>query len=148
VLTAPPRIAGAPRGVTLPELLIVLVLLGLVAAFALRAGAPLIDAARVRTAGDELRAAFATARALAALRAERAAVHVDATAGTVVVRLRADTALRRPLADLYGVRLTTTRDSMAYAASGLGWGASNLRVIARRGTFADTVTLSRLGRVR
>lgn len=136
------------RAVTLPELLIALVLLGLLAAFALRAGAPLVDAARVRSAGDELRAAYATARGLAELRAERAAVRVDVAAGTVVVHLRADTALRRPLTALYGVRLATTRDSMAYAPSGLGWGAANLRVIATRGAAADTVTVSRLGRVR
>jgi type II secretory pathway pseudopilin PulG len=136
------------RATTLPELLIVLGLLGLVTAFALRAGAPLLDAARVRTAADELRSAYATARELATLRSERAAVHVAPTTGTVVVHLRGDTALRRSLGALYGVRLTTTRDSMAYAASGLGWGAANLRVIVRRGAAAETVTVSRLGRVR
>jgi len=37
---------------------------------------------------------------------------------------------------------------MAYAASGLGYGASNLRVIVRRGASADTITVSRLGRVK
>ena len=136
------------RAATLPELLIVLGLLGLVAAFALRAGAPLLDAARVRSAADELRSAYATARELAMLRSERAAVHVAPATGLVVVHVRADTALRRPLGALYGVRLTTTRDSMAYAASGLGWGAANLRVIVTRGASAETVTVSRLGRVR
>ena len=123
-------------------------LLGLVAAFAVRAGVPLLDAARVRSAADELRSAYATARELAALRSERAAVRVASATGTVVVHLRADTALRRPLGTLYGVRLTPSRDSMAYAASGLGWGAANLQVVVTRGAAAETVTVSRLGRVR
>jgi hypothetical protein len=49
---------------------------------------------------------------------------------------------------LYGVRLEPSRDSMAYAPSGLGWGGANLRVVVRRGAAADTVVVSRLGRVR
>lgn len=139
---------AARRGVTLPELAIALAVLGLLAAFALRAGAPLVDAARARSAGDEVRSAFATARALAALRAERAAVRLDTLRGAVTVHLRGDSALRRSLATLYGVRMSATRDSMAYAASGLGWGASNLRIELRRGAAVETVTVSRLGRVR
>lgn len=139
---------AARRGVTLPELSIALAVLGLLAAFALRAGAPLIDAARARTAAGEVRSALAAARALAALRAERAAVRFDTARAAVTVHLRGDSALRRPLGALYGVRMTATRDSMAYAASGLGWGAANLRVELRRGAAVETVTVSRLGRVR
>jgi hypothetical protein len=37
---------------------------------------------------------------------------------------------------------------MAYSASGLGFGAANMRVIVSRGASADTITVSRLGRVR
>jgi prepilin-type N-terminal cleavage/methylation domain-containing protein len=144
----PPSPRAARGGVTLPELTIALALLGLLAAFALRAGAPMIDAARTRAAAGEVRAAFATARALAVLRAERASVRLDTARAAITVHLRADSALRRPLGALYGVRLLATRDSMAYAASGLGWGAANLRVELRRGAAAETVTVSRLGRVR
>jgi hypothetical protein len=46
-----------------------------------------------------------------------------------------------------GVRLESTRDSMAYGASGLGVGAANLRIILSRGSRADTLTVSRLGRL-
>lgn len=143
-----PRLLRSRPGVTLPELSIALTVLGLLAAFAWRAGAPLVDAARARSAADEVRSAFATARALAALRAERAAVRLDTTRVAVTVHLRGDSALRRPLGTLYGVRMTATRDSMAYAPSGLGWGASNLRIELRRGAAVETVTVSRLGRVR
>jgi prepilin-type N-terminal cleavage/methylation domain-containing protein len=134
--------------VTLPELSVALTIAALLAAFAWRAMAPALDAARVRTARDELRALFAAARGLAVLRAERAAVRLDAATGAVAVHLRGDTAVRRPVGALYGVRLEPTRDSMAYAPSGLGWGGANLRVVVRRGAAADTVVVSRLGRVR
>ena len=59
-----------------------------------------------------------------------------------------DTIERRPLGTVHGVRLTVTRDSIAYAANGMGYGAANTRVILSRGAAAETVTVSRLGRVR
>jgi hypothetical protein len=49
---------------------------------------------------------------------------------------------------LYGVRVTASRDSMAYDARGLGYGAANLSVVVHRGRVAETVYVSRLGRVR
>lgn len=135
-------------GTTLLELLVALAVLGIVAATAMRAGAAMGDAARVRSAADELRAALSTARTLAVARADRAAVRLDTAAAAVSVHLQGDTALRRPLGALYGVRLSATRDSTAYGADGLGWGAANVRLIVRRHAAAETITVSRLGRVR
>jgi len=37
---------------------------------------------------------------------------------------------------------------MAYAPNGLGYGASNLTLVLRRGERAETLVVSRLGRVR
>jgi hypothetical protein len=37
---------------------------------------------------------------------------------------------------------------MSYTALGIGFGAANLRVIVSRGASADTITVSRLGRVK
>lgn len=76
------------------------------------------------------------------------AVRLDSAAGTAVVHAADDTLRRLPLAAQYGVRLTATRDSMTYAPPGLGVGAANLRVTLTRGAAAETVTVSRLGRVR
>jgi hypothetical protein len=46
------------------------------------------------------------------------------------------------------VSLSTSRDSLAFDVRGLGYGAANLTLVARRGAAADTLVVSRLGRVR
>ncbi len=125
-----------------------LAVLGLASALGMRGLARVTDRVAVGGAASEVRAAFAVARALAVRRGERAAVRIDSSGAVVAVHVRGDTALRRPLAALYRVRLTSTRDSAAYAATGLGYGGSNLRVIVRRGTAVESVFVSRLGRVR
>ena len=56
--------------------------------------------------------------------------------------------VRREVGAAYGVRLWASRDSMTYDGRGLGFGAANLTVVARRGRAAETVFVSRLGRVR
>lgn len=52
------------------------------------------------------------------------------------------------LGAVFGVRLSTTRDSIAWSPVGLGYGAANARLIVARGLATETVTVSRLGRVR
>ncbi|WP_148306471.1 hypothetical protein [Gemmatirosa kalamazoonensis] len=140
--------APPPRGATLPELVMVLGLVGIVAALAVAGAARLADRLAARGGARELRAALLTTRHLAVLRATRAALAVDTARARLVVRVAAETALVRDVGALYGVRLAATRDSLAYAADGLGWGAANARLVVRRGSAAETVTVSRLGRVR
>ena len=144
-----PRSTPCPRrAFTLVELLVGVVVAATLGAIAMAAAVRALDGVRVRAAASELRAAFALARHLAVLRATRAAVRLDAAAAAVSVHVGADTALRRPLGSLHGVTLATTRDSMAYAPNGLGFGAANLSAVVRRGARAETVVVSRLGRVR
>jgi hypothetical protein len=56
--------------------------------------------------------------------------------------------VRRDLHAMFGVRIASARDTMAYDVRGLGIGLSNLSLVIRRGRAVDTVFLSRLGRVR
>ena len=146
VAAPPARRAARHRGTTLPELLVALVVSGLLAALALGAAARTVDQARARTAAEEVRQALGLARRVAVLRGERTAVRFDSARGRVTVHVRGDTVLARALAD--GVRLAATRESTAYGGDGLGYGAANLRVLVRRGAAAETVVVSRLGRVR
>lgn len=133
------------RGMTLIEITVVLALIAAVAAIGVGGLRQLRDSASVRGAVMELRSAFSSARGIALARGN-ASVHLDSV--SITVRSRGVPALERQLGATYGVYLWSSRDSMTYMASGLGFGAANLRVIVRRGSATDTVVVSRLGRVR
>ncbi|MCA0374792.1 MAG: GspH/FimT family pseudopilin [Gemmatimonadetes bacterium] len=134
------------RGLTLPELLLTLGLLGVLASLAVPAGVRLLQAVSVEMVTAEVTALFARARDVAVARSTRVAVRIDAAAQRVAVHSGTDTLAIADFTDT-GVTLETTRDSMAYGPSGLGHGAANLRLTLTRGSTADTITVSRLGRV-
>jgi prepilin-type N-terminal cleavage/methylation domain-containing protein len=136
------------RGVTLPELMLVTGIVGLLTAIAVPRIVRLRDRASVGNAAVEVTTTFAAARRWAVSRAARTAVAFDTASATIVVHSFGDTIAVRRLGSSHGVTLTTTRDTMAYAPNGLGYGASNLTVVLQRGAAADTVVVSRLGRVR
>ena len=134
--------------VTLLELMTVLSLVGIILAIAMPRAAGYMDAIRVAGAARETMSMFVTARHTAIARSRRASVLVDPAAARLELRVEDTTILRRDLHEGYGVRLTSTRDSMSYDPVGLGYGAANLRIIVSRGKAADTVYVSRVGRVR
>lgn len=139
---------GVPRGVTLLELLMVLTLIGILGAVALAGWHRIADRRAVRGGRAGLIAAFATARRAAISRTEPVAVRLDPARGRAVVHAAADTLAIHPLGAAFHLRLVSTRDSMAYDATGLGVGAANLTAILSRGAAAETVVVARLGRVR
>jgi hypothetical protein len=135
----------ARRGATLAEQMVVLTVTGILMAISVAAGAPLLDALAVETASQEIADLIGTARDHAFTTQQRTAVRIDAAAARVVVHAGTDTIAHTTLGS--GLQLQTTRDSLAYAPSGLGYGAANLRITVSRGGSADTITVSRLGRV-
>jgi prepilin-type N-terminal cleavage/methylation domain-containing protein len=139
---------GASAGFTLPELGVVLAVVGLTLAIA----APRVMALQHRLAAQGgaslLTRALLDARHVAVRRSMRTAVHVDTAAGIVTLAAGPDTLAVHDLHELFGVSLTATRDSIAYTATGLGYGASNARFLVVRGSAVESVTVSRLGRVR
>lgn len=139
---------AARCGATLPELTVVCAVIGLVAAIGVPRVRLLVDRLRVRGAVEEIAAACATARHLAVLRSQPATFTVDAAAGTVAVALASDTVVHRDLGGSFGVTLAATRDTVTYSPTGLTSGVSNLSIAVTRGRAADTLFVSRLGRVR
>lgn len=136
------------RGTTLVELMMVLVLMSMGLALATPRFSAMRDRASVSSATAELVATLATARSTAIARGGEVAAHVDDGRGELWLVAGGDTVQFRPLAATHGVTLSATRDIVTYGPTGRGAGASNSRVIVRRGAAADTVLVSRLGRVR
>lgn len=136
------------RGTTLPELLVVLTIVGVLGSIGLVRMSALRDRMSVRAATTETVATFALARRWAISRASRTALTIDTAASALLIQSYVDTVAYRRLGSSHGVRISATRDSMAYAPNGLGYGASNLTIVLKRGQAAETIFVSRLGRVR
>jgi Tfp pilus assembly protein FimT len=142
-LPAPHRL-----GLTLVELCLVLAIIGLATSIAVRQLGLYLDRAAVRAAVVEAAAVVARARDEAV--AQRAAVSVrfDTGADALELRMGGVVLSRAALGHAHGVSLAVNRDSLAYDLRGLGYGAANLTLIARRGRAADSLVVSRLGRLR
>ena len=136
------------HGFTVPELLIVLTIAGVVMAIAIPNARAGLDRVSVRSAASDVRATLNYARMLAMAGGVPVAVDVDSVAGTLRVRRADERVLTRGIGPAHGVRLGRTRDSLAYDPRGFGRGAANLSILLRRGTSVETVFVSRLGRVR
>ena len=133
-------------GLTQLELIVVLVVGGVLAALAVPRLVGLRDASSVRAAMTDVGAAFAVARQAAVTGRTPVAVVFDTAAGAIRVSSGGETILRRSLRATYSVSIGANRDSAVYDARGLGFGLTNLSLRVRRGTFVDTLTMSRLGR--
>lgn len=135
------------RGTTLLELLVVLALLLALGALGLTGWQHLRDRTAADAAARELAVLLASAREMALARGS-ATVRLDTAAGTVRVRAPGLAAIELSLRALHRVRVAATRDSVAFDARGLGRGLANVRITLWRGAAAETVVVSRLGRVR
>src|ERR1041385_7705838 len=133
---------------TLAEMCLVLAIFAALMAIAMPRMRAAVDRAAARGAISDVGSQFALARRAALTRRALVAVAIDTGRGLIIVRSGAATIAVRGIASAYGVRLSSTRDSMAYDPGGLGYGAANLSIIARRGAAAETLLVSRLGRVR
>ncbi len=139
-----------PRGYSLTELAVTLAIIAVAAAIALPRLAGFRDRIAVNQAAWEVTTALAVARHTAVGRAARARVTIAGDS------LRIDrwedggwAPLRRwPGPVQRGVALTVSNPEIVFGPTGMGWGASNTTVVLRRGSQVETITTSRLGRVK
>ena len=136
------------RGTTLTEMVVVVIVIAALAAIALPRFREAADRFAARSAIQEAGSLFTFARRSAITRRSTVGVITDTSSGTIIVRVGRLELARAGLRERYGVRLTATRDSMSYDPRGLGYGAANLTIVARRGRGAETLSVSRLGRAR
>jgi prepilin-type N-terminal cleavage/methylation domain-containing protein len=134
-------------GYTLIELLIVLVIVACIAGISVPAFQDLRDRITVRLAAADAARTLSDARALALSAARRTAVRIDAVANTLTVVSESAT-IRTLRLDEYGVQLRTTRDSIAFGPTGIGWGAATATITVTRGRARSALAVSRLGRIR
>lgn len=136
------------RAYTLLETTIVLTIAAALLAIVAQRFAAARDRSAVRAALSDLGTTFSLARQAAMTRRTLVAVVLDTVRGAVEVRAAGERIARRELGTAHGIVLGSNRDSAVYDARGFGFGASNLSVTARRGRIVDTLSMSRLGRVR
>ena len=130
------------------ELTIVIGVVSVLSAIAMPGMTKLLDHMRVRAAVTQIESLFGAARHIAIARGSMASVEIDTVAQTISVTLDGDTLRRGDIGGEHGVQLSTNRSSMAYSPTGIGYGAANLSVVVRKSPVADTIVVSRLGRVR
>lgn len=136
------------RAHTLPELVLTLALLAIVAATAVPSLAATTARWQVRAAVADLVNALVLTREAALARGAVASFVVDAARGEVTVTCAGDTIARRAIGALHGVTLAASGDSVRYAPDGVATGVSNTTLLVVRGPQIDSVVVSRLGRVR
>jgi prepilin-type N-terminal cleavage/methylation domain-containing protein len=136
------------RGLTAIEMVVVLSVIALLIGIVVPTFGRLRDGIAVRNATAEAMSAFAVARQSAIVHGARAGLGIDRPPGHVTVTVGGEMLLRRDLEGTYGVTLSSTRDSTAYSPLGHGFGAANLSLVIARGRVAETIFVSREGRVR
>ena len=138
------------RGVTLPEVITVLVLIGLVASVAIHPMGHALDRVAVNEGVQRYGALFETARAFATARARQTRLELDTARRVALIEIRRDptawdTLDQRPLGR---ARIGASQTIVTFSSLGVGFGLSNARIIFTSGAAADTITVSRTGRLK
>jgi prepilin-type N-terminal cleavage/methylation domain-containing protein len=138
------------RGVTLPELMSVLLIMGMLAGVVVPPGRRLLERAAVAGAADRLSAVHEATRQSAIARGQTTRYEIDRSGPRVLLSARGpgarwDTLLVVHLGD---VGMSVSQPTVTFSPLGIGSGASNTTVILTRGAAAETLTVSRTGRLR
>lgn len=136
------------KAFTIVELIVAVCIMSILSAIAMPWAGELLDRVRVRGAVLEIESTFSGARHLAIARSAQTTIDIDSVARAIYVSIGVDTLRRREIGSDHGVQLSASRARMSYSATGIGYGAANLSVFVRRNASADTVFVSRLGRLR
>ena len=137
------------RGVTLVELVAVLVIVGVMSALAFPRAARWLDWIAVDRATGEVASFYQTARYAAIDRDERVRLELREDSLRAVFEGVTDSVfLRWPGPVRHGVRLTASREVIRIQPNGLGYGAANTKLVLRRGAVAESLTTTRLGRLK
>jgi prepilin-type N-terminal cleavage/methylation domain-containing protein len=136
-------------GVTLIEVVTVLAVIGLVTAIVTPSLSRWTDRLAVDRATQEVAMFYWQARTSAIFRGRRVRVEFRADSLRASFEGIADSLfLARPGPDRHGVSLRASRPLIRLYPSGFGLGAANTKIVLRRGAAAESLTTSRLGRLK
>ena len=138
------------RGLSLPELLLVLAIIGITAAIALPATHRLLESLAVEGAARDIRAAHFRAATTAVATGRLAELELDPDSLRILTITGVDTAViwRAPGPHAAGITLTGPSHPLVYSPLGVTMGASNgTWHLSYRSAVRDVI-VSRLGRLR
>ena len=136
------------RGLTLPELVLVLALGGILLAIAVPPLVSVLDRIEVGAAAGHIVAAHRRARVMAITRSEVLVLSVDSA--DLTIRQRGTTAplWSEPGPAASGISLAGPTRRFTFSPEGFSLGLSNATLHLSRGAATRSVVVSRLGRVR
>src|SRR5258705_50642 len=138
------------KGFSLIELAFVLCIIAVLAAAGVPRLGPFLDRIAADQAARDVSVALAVARHGAVLQGMRSRLTIDGDS-LRIDRLEADgwTPWRRwPGPAHLRVQLEVSNPEIVFGPTGMGWGVSNTKVVLRRGSQVETITVSRVGRVK
>lgn len=138
------------KGFTLLELLVVTCITGILLGFWIPRAARLMDWLETERALRDVTTALAVGRNGAILQSTWARVSLKADTLRIdrLGPLGWEPWWRTPGPASHGVSLEVSNPVVEFGPTGMGWGASNTKIVLRRGSQAETITLSRVGRVK
>lgn len=139
-----------PKGFTLLELIVVMCIAAMLTAFWVPRAARLMDWLATERAVRDVTTALAIGRHGAVLRATRARVSF---AGDTIRVDRFESQgwvpwWRTPGPASHGVLLQVSNPVVVFGPNGMAWGLSNTKIVLSRGSQTETITMSRVGRVK
>lgn len=142
------------RGFTVIEMVIVVVLVGVMMTVALPFLRGSSSKSSVRGAMDAISSMHAVAKATAIQRGRFARLVMSASSSTALIVATQATGSTldtigsvEDLGTRFGVRFTTTRDTLVFTPRGIGSELSGTTIIVIKGDFRDTITISGAGRL-
>ena len=137
------------RGSTLLELLIAVAIIGTLLVIAAPRFSAWGDRLAAERAARDLALFYHQARTAALFRGSRVRLEFDQrTLRAVFEGVTDSTFLERPGPARHGVTLSASRTVIRIYSNGLGLGAANTKLVVRRGQAAESLTTSRLGRLK